>query len=63
MREVDNAAERGTVVGQSPAGSALPGETIVLSVSSGDAPPPPDAPGDDDDGDDDGGGDGGGDGD
>jgi beta-lactam-binding protein with PASTA domain len=64
VREVDNAAERGTVVGQNPHGSALPGETVVLSVSSGEAPPPPDAPGDDDDDDDGGDGDGdGGDGD
>ncbi|HWM57137.1 MAG TPA: penicillin-binding protein [Pseudonocardia sp.] len=60
VREVDNAAERGTVVGQNPSGTALPGETIVLSVSSGDVPPPPAAPGDEGDGDGDGGGDGGG---
>jgi len=53
VREVDNAADRGTVVGQDPNGSALPGETIELSISSGEAPPPPDAPGDDDDDDDD----------
>lgn len=44
-RTVDNAASRGTVVGQSPRGSALPGENIVLSVSSGEVPPPPPAPG------------------
>jgi membrane peptidoglycan carboxypeptidase len=43
-RTVDNAASRGTVVGQNPRGSALPGETIVLSVSSGTVPPPPAAP-------------------
>lgn len=43
-RTVDNAASRGTVVGQSPRGTALPGETIVLSVSSGEVPPPPPAP-------------------
>ena len=43
-RTADNAAPRGTVVGQSPRGTALPGETIVLSVSSGEVPPPPDAP-------------------
>ena len=43
-RKVDNAAERGTVIGQSPRGTALPGETIVLSVSSGEVPPPPPAP-------------------
>jgi membrane peptidoglycan carboxypeptidase len=58
VREVDNAAERGTVVGQSPRGSALPGETIEISISSGEAPPPPDAPDDDDDDDDGGDGDG-----
>ncbi|WP_233159245.1 penicillin-binding protein [Pseudonocardia sp. MH-G8] len=57
-RSVDNAAERGTVVGQNPNGSALPGETIELSVSSGTVPPPPAAPGEDDDGDDGDGGDG-----
>jgi beta-lactam-binding protein with PASTA domain len=63
-RTVDNAAERGTVVGQNPNGSALPGETIELSVSSGTVPPPPAAPGEDDDEDDgDGNGDDGGDGD
>jgi membrane peptidoglycan carboxypeptidase len=45
-RTVDNAAARGTVVGQSPRGSALPGETIQLSVSSGSVPPPPPAPSD-----------------
>ncbi|TWF77755.1 membrane peptidoglycan carboxypeptidase [Pseudonocardia hierapolitana] len=55
VREVDNAADRGTVVGQSPRGSALPGETVEISISSGEAPPAPDAPGDDDDDDDDGG--------
>jgi membrane peptidoglycan carboxypeptidase len=63
VRTVDNAAERGTVVGQSPRGSALPGETVVLSVSSGSVPPPPDPPGDDDDGGGDGDGGDGGDGD
>ncbi|HYH32888.1 MAG TPA: penicillin-binding transpeptidase domain-containing protein, partial [Pseudonocardia sp.] len=49
VRTVDNAAARGTVVGQNPRGSALPGETIELSVSSGAVPPPPAAPGEDDD--------------
>ncbi|MHA6620559.1 transglycosylase domain-containing protein [Pseudonocardia sp. DLS-67] len=58
VREVDNAADRGTVVGQDPNGSALPGEPVELSISSGEAPPAPDAPGDDDDDDDDDGGDG-----
>jgi membrane peptidoglycan carboxypeptidase len=43
-RTVDNAASRGTVVGQNPSGTALPGETIVLSISSGTVPPPPAAP-------------------
>jgi membrane peptidoglycan carboxypeptidase len=65
-REVDNRAERGTVVGQSPNGTALPGETILLQISSGEVPPPPPAPDDgegDGDGGDDGDGDGGGDGD
>jgi membrane peptidoglycan carboxypeptidase len=43
-RTQDNAASRGTVIGQSPRGTALPGENIVLTVSSGEvpaAPPPP----------------------
>jgi membrane peptidoglycan carboxypeptidase len=63
-RTVDNAAPRGTVVGQSPRGSALPGETILLSVSSGSVPPPPAAPGEPpaDGGDGDNGGDGNGNG-
>ena len=43
-RTVDNRANKGTVVGQSPNGTALPGETILLQVSSGDVPPPPPAP-------------------
>lgn len=47
IRTVDNAAPRGTVVGQNPRGAALPGETIVLSVSSGSVPPPPAPPGTD----------------
>ncbi|MBN9174517.1 MAG: PASTA domain-containing protein, partial [Microbacterium sp.] len=45
-RVVDNNAPRGTVVGQSPRGTALPGETIVLQVSSGTVPEAPPAPGD-----------------
>ncbi|WP_308257723.1 penicillin-binding protein [Pseudonocardia lacus] len=49
-RTVDNAASKGTVVGQSPRGTALPGETILLSVSSGTVPPPPAAPGADESG-------------
>ncbi|HVL83979.1 MAG TPA: penicillin-binding protein [Pseudonocardia sp.] len=47
---VDNRAPRGTVVGQNPRGSALPGETILLQVSSGEVPPPPPAPGEQEDG-------------
>ncbi len=43
-RTVDNAAARGTVVGQTPRDAALPGETIILSISSGSVPPPPPAP-------------------
>jgi membrane peptidoglycan carboxypeptidase len=46
-RTVDNNAPKGTVVGQSPRGTALPGETIVLQISSGSvpaAPPPPGEP-------------------
>ncbi len=60
-RTVDNRAERGTVVGQSPRGTALPGETVLLQVSSGEVPPPPPAPEGGDNGDGDGGGDGDGD--
>jgi membrane peptidoglycan carboxypeptidase len=51
-RTVDNLASRGTVVGQSPRGTALPGEVIVLQISSGSVPPPPPAPSDPDPGDD-----------
>jgi membrane peptidoglycan carboxypeptidase len=54
---VDNAAPRGTVVAQTPKDKALPGEQIVLSISSGTAPPQ----GDDGGGGDNGGGGGGGD--
>jgi membrane peptidoglycan carboxypeptidase len=52
VETTDNNAERGTVVGQNPQGQALPGETVLLSVSSGNAPEAPDAPGDDEDEDD-----------
>jgi membrane peptidoglycan carboxypeptidase len=45
-RSVDNRADRGTVVGQSPNGTALPGETILLQISTGEVPPPPAPPGD-----------------
>jgi membrane peptidoglycan carboxypeptidase len=59
---VDNRADKGTVVGQNPNGTALPGETILLQVSSGEVPPPPPAPSDEGDngGDNGDGGDGGG---
>jgi membrane peptidoglycan carboxypeptidase len=42
---VDNAAPAGTVIGQSPRGTALPEETISLQISSGSVPPPPPPPG------------------
>ncbi|MBO0877368.1 MAG: PASTA domain-containing protein, partial [Pseudonocardia sp.] len=45
IQRVDNRARRGMVVGQSPRGSALPGETVTLQVSSGKVPPPPPPPG------------------
>ena len=47
METTDNNAERGTVVGQNPQGQALPGETVLLTVSSGNAPDAPAAPGGD----------------
>ena len=65
-RPEPNRAARGTVVGQDPLGTALPGETILLNVSTGEVPPPPDPPkdngddgGDGDNGDGDNGDDGG----
>ena len=63
-RTVDNLATRGMVIGQSPRGTALPGEQIVLTLSSGQVPPAPAAPGEEEsDGDgDNGDGDGDGDG-
>jgi beta-lactam-binding protein with PASTA domain len=36
----NNAQEKGTVVGQSPRGNALAGETITIYVSTGYVPPP-----------------------
>ncbi|MGX7823482.1 transglycosylase domain-containing protein [Actinokineospora sp. 24-640] len=36
----NDARKRGTVVGQSPRGAALPGETITIQVSTGYVPPP-----------------------
>jgi membrane peptidoglycan carboxypeptidase len=42
---VDNNAPAGTVVGQAPRGTALPGEVITLQVSSGTVPAAPAPPG------------------
>ena len=36
---------RGTVVGQTPRGAALPGEQVTLQISSGTVPAPPPLPG------------------
>jgi beta-lactam-binding protein with PASTA domain len=47
LKEVDNRAQEGTVVGQAPRGTALPGEVVTLQVSTGNVPPPPPPPGDD----------------
>jgi membrane peptidoglycan carboxypeptidase len=38
--DIDSASDKGTVVSQSPRGSALPGELITLRVSTGYVPPP-----------------------
>jgi membrane peptidoglycan carboxypeptidase len=43
---VNSAAPAGTVIGQVPRGTALPGETVVLQVSNGYIPPPPPPPSD-----------------
>jgi membrane peptidoglycan carboxypeptidase len=43
-KNIDNRADKGTVVGEAPNGTALPGQTIVLQVSTGEVPPPPAAP-------------------
>jgi membrane peptidoglycan carboxypeptidase len=40
IREINSAQQKGTVVSQSPRGSALPHETITLRVSTGYVPPP-----------------------
>ncbi|MPZ84796.1 MAG: PASTA domain-containing protein [Actinophytocola sp.] len=39
-REINSAQQKGTVVSQTPRGSALPGETITLRISTGYVPPP-----------------------
>jgi len=44
---VDNAAPKGTVLGQDPLGAALSGDTVTLLLSSGDVPDAPPAPGED----------------
>lgn len=43
-RDVDNRAAEGTVVGQTPRGAALPGEQVILQISSGTVPAPPPIP-------------------
>ena len=43
-RSIDNRAPEGTIVGQNPNGTALPGETILLQISSGQVPPAPSPP-------------------
>ena len=43
-REVDNRATKGTIVGQTPRGTALPGEQVTLQISSGTVPAPPPIP-------------------
>ena len=45
LKNVDNRAAQGTVVGQSPRGTALPGEVVTVQVSTGAVPPPPPPPG------------------
>jgi membrane peptidoglycan carboxypeptidase len=45
IQQVDNRAARGTVVGQDPHGTGMPGELVTLQVSSGQVPPPPPPPG------------------
>ena len=45
LKQVDNRAPEGKVVGQSPRGTALPGEVVTLQVSTGQVPPPPPPPG------------------
>jgi len=43
-RSIDNRAPEGTIVGQNPNSTALPGETILLQVSTGHVPPAPSPP-------------------
>jgi membrane peptidoglycan carboxypeptidase len=44
LRDTDNRAAPGTVIGQNPRGTALPNEVITLQVSTGKVPPPPPPP-------------------
>jgi beta-lactam-binding protein with PASTA domain len=44
-QQVDNRAPQGTVVRQSPHGTAMPGQVVTLQISTGEVPPPPPAPG------------------
>jgi membrane peptidoglycan carboxypeptidase len=44
-QQVDNRAPENTVIGQSPLGTVMPGQTVTLFVSSGQVPPPPPPPG------------------
>ncbi len=43
-RPIDNRAPEGTIVGQNPNSTALPGETILLQISTGQVPPAPSPP-------------------
>jgi membrane peptidoglycan carboxypeptidase len=43
-RSIDNRAPEGTIVGQDPNSTALPGETILLQISTGHVPPAPSPP-------------------
>ena len=43
-RSIDNRAPEGTIVGQNPNSTALPGETILLQISTGHVPPAPSPP-------------------
>ena len=43
-QNTDNRAPEGTVVGQTPNGTGIPGQTITLQISTGHVPPPPPPP-------------------
>jgi membrane peptidoglycan carboxypeptidase len=40
----DNRAPAGTVIGQTPNGTGIPGQTVTLQISTGHVPPPPPPP-------------------